>query len=149
MAALLPAMIGACALVSAAALCALLLRWARIPGGAPAAAIAGGILAGVLLGPSVAWRAAPDWSQRYLRGGVEAQRALVTHRQQMQRELAAMEAGSALPSAREERALVLRSQHEALEQRAAATRRAELDARIWQALLLLSGALALVGWSRT
>src|SRR5690606_23328699 len=48
-----------------------------------------------------------------------------------------------------ERALELRSQHEALEQRAAATRRAELDARIWQALLLLSGALALVGWSRT
>lgn len=148
MAALVPAMVGACVLLGAGAAAALLFRWARIPGSAPAAAIAGGILAGVLLGPSVAWQAAPQWSLHYLQGGVEAQQAITAHRRQMQREAAALQAAGAAEDAVDARLAELQSQHDVLLRRLDSARRGALDARIWLLLVILSIVLALVGWSR-
>ncbi len=148
-AALIPAIVGVGALFGLAAALALLIRAARIPGGAPAAAVAGGILAGVLLGPAVAWRAAPDLSWRYLRGNPEAQRALADERQEHQRELLAMQAGGAGTEAVSARARELRRDGDPAVRRAAEARQRELDARAWLALLVLSVALALAAWART
>ncbi|MFG0286334.1 MAG: hypothetical protein ACF8R7_18120 [Phycisphaerales bacterium JB039] len=148
-AAVVPAIAGVVALIGAAAALALLIRWGRIPGGAPAAAIAGGILAGVLLGPSVAWRAAPDLSWRYLRGNPEAQQALAMARQEARTELLAMEAAGADALAIEARAQELREARAPAERCAVEARRVELDARAWLGLLALSVALALAGWGRT
>lgn len=148
MAALVPAIVGACVLLGAGAAAALIFRWAHMPGGAPAAAIAGGILAGVLLGPSVAWQAAPQWSLHYLQGGAEAQQAITAHRRQMQREVAALQAAGAAEDAIDARVAELQAQHDILLRRLESARRAALDARIWLLLVILSMVLALVGWSR-
>ncbi len=63
-------------LVAPAALLAWTLRHARVPGRAAGAAALGGAVAGILVGPSVLGRAAPDLHDVLLRGGVAEERAL-------------------------------------------------------------------------
>src|SRR4051812_16613534 len=52
------------------------LRAVRLPGGRPAAAVLGGILAGLVLGPGVLGQLAPDWYEQTFVGGATERRAL-------------------------------------------------------------------------
>ena len=65
-----------CFFIGCACPLALLLHRSGLPGGRPAAALAGGILAGILLGPSVAGTLAPDPTDALFLGGQTEYKAL-------------------------------------------------------------------------
>jgi hypothetical protein len=67
----------------------LVCRAVRLPGGRPSAALLGGILAGIVLGPGILGKFAPDWYEQTFVGGVTQQRALDELRAQRQGLLAA------------------------------------------------------------
>ncbi len=70
-------LIGVVVLVAAASIFAALFRASRIPGGRGSAALAGGLLAGLLLGPVVMGRVAPDLHRRLVLGGDRQHAALI------------------------------------------------------------------------
>ena len=124
-------------LMAIAAALAGLLRSARLPGGAPAAGVVGGLLAGTLLGLTVLGRVAPDLGDRlYL--GVGAERAALTEMQRRHAtELLALRDLDVTPVAVEDHAAMqarkiapLRAAVEAAEQK---------NARVWALTLALVG----------
>ncbi len=88
---------GIATLALAAVALALLARLGGCPGGRAGAAIVGGVLAGILLGPGVAGRVAPDTWTRAFEGGIEQRRALDEVRRAHDREIAAVEAVDVTP----------------------------------------------------
>jgi hypothetical protein len=71
--------------------CALLLRWAHCPGWP----VVGGVAAGLLLGPGLLGRAAPDWYESTFVGAVEERAAYEAILRDRERELAVMSAAGA------------------------------------------------------
>lgn len=88
-------------LIAAAAAAALawLLRGAGIAGGRPAAALVGGLLAGILLGPAVFGHVAPGAFERLYRGGVAERLALRQTNARHRAELAAASITGPAPGA--------------------------------------------------
>lgn len=84
---------------AAAAALAWLLRGAGIPGGRPAAALVGGLLAGILLGPAVLAHVAPDAFERLYRGGAPERLALRQLHARHRADLAAASVGGPAPGA--------------------------------------------------
>ncbi|MHC4976031.1 MAG: hypothetical protein ACYTF7_05425 [Planctomycetota bacterium] len=82
--------IGLACLGALGAVLTLLLRAARIPGGTPAAAIAAGIISGILLGATVLGKSNPELYEHWFVGGVEEQAALSEAQLQLERDIAAM-----------------------------------------------------------
>jgi hypothetical protein len=78
-----------CLLLVLPIICALLLRWARCPG----AAVLGGAIAGILMGPAVFGRIAPEAFERAFVGGFEQRQALDSLRRRQGADLLAAEAG--------------------------------------------------------
>lgn len=134
-------------LTGAGAAAAALLRWARVPGGTSAAAVVGGIFAGILLGPGVAARALPDLHERLLVGGAEQRINLEKLASRHAAERTALAATGVTPAASEE--LSARHADEESSARNAHTRAVQSHRTLadWGIVLLLSTALALAAWS--
>lgn len=124
-----------------------MLRWARIPGGAPAAAIVGGLIAGLLIGPGVAGRVAPTLHERVLVGGARERLAIESLQGRHAAERTALSATGVTPAALED---LVEQQHEELRavrethESAIERHRALAD---WGVIVLLSIALAMAAWS--
>jgi len=93
------ALAGVCALGILSMLLAWLLRRAGVPGGAMGAAAAGGIMAGVLLGPSVLGRTAPRVTHPALMGATQETRQLQELLAEHRREISALTASGVSPAA--------------------------------------------------
>lgn len=131
-----------------AAAFALLLRCAGLPGGRPAAAIAGGIVAGLLLGPGVLGQIAPEPHEQVFRGAVEERRSL---EEAQQEQSAAIAAAREAELGEEEVAQILREHREALLplQRDLDQARHEHREPVGMIVAItLAGALFLAGWGR-
>ena len=88
---------GAVLCVGTSVLFASVLRIARIPGGPPAAAIAGGLVAGILLGPAVLQQVDPDLGQRLFAGAMAEQESFDKLQVQQRAELTALQSVDATP----------------------------------------------------
>ena len=88
---------GVAALACAAAAIAWLLRRCGIPGGRMGAAVCGGIIAGVLLGPGVAGRLGPGAFEHAFLGGASERLALEEMAGRHQREVDVVEAAGVTP----------------------------------------------------
>jgi hypothetical protein len=116
-------------------------------GGLPGSAILGGVLAGVLLGPGVLGRAAPETFERFVAGATPQREALATHLRHFEATEAALESSPDLsPAAQAEARADLAAPLAALQ--------AAVDEAAWRhaaplrgALLALALLLLLVGWS--
>jgi len=86
----LPATLGLVLLIGAAALFSLLLRAARVPGGRPAAIVAGGIVAGLLLGPAGLPGVWPQQARTVFTGGVQERADLLAMESRHRTEIAAL-----------------------------------------------------------
>lgn len=86
---------------------AALLRWARVPGGRHGAACVAGLVAGLLLGPSIFGRAFPSAYERLFVGGVTESKELDRLLARQRADLSAMRAADITPVAIEE----ARAQH--------------------------------------
>lgn len=139
---------------------AAILRAARCPGGAMGAAVAAGIVAGLLLGPGVFGRVKPAWHDPLLRGGVEQAAALQAESDRQRIERAALEASGVTDVALEEfdreRLAPRRAEFQAALDRARAEFRSDfglVQAVVASALLMLAlpAACARSGrlWRRT
>lgn len=81
---------------------ALVLRRAGAPGGRSGAAIAGGVIAGVLLGPGVLGSGWPQWNDHLFAGGANEAMALSELRREHARERSALRLADVSPVAMEE-----------------------------------------------
>lgn len=93
----LASLYGAVLCIGMSVLFAMFLRIARVPGGPPAAAIAGGLVAGLLLGPAVLHKADPDLGQRLFIAAAPEQEALDQLQVEQQAELTALRTVAATP----------------------------------------------------
>ncbi|MBL0928046.1 MAG: hypothetical protein IBJ11_10415, partial [Phycisphaerales bacterium] len=126
-------------LVAPATVLTLLLRAARFPGGTAAAALAGGVVAGVLVGPGVLGRAAPALHQQVFEGGAAQRDAVEAVRRRQAVERAALGAAALDAPARDLRDREHAAELRPLEDALADARRRHRDGLN----LLLSGLAAL------
>lgn len=131
-----PILIGLALAAAAAAAAAWILRGAGIAGGRPAAAVVGGLLAGVLLGPAVLGRIAPGMHERLFLGAVAERRALDSLVARQAADLVALQAAAPTEAGLDE----LRARHAAER----APLRAALAAATAQHRSRLSGAAAVL-----
>jgi hypothetical protein len=90
---------GLALLIGIPALLACILRLGRSPGGPCAAAVLGGILGGILLGPAGLGSAAPHWHERLMRGGAPQRAALDAETDRSEQALRTLRATGVTPAA--------------------------------------------------
>ncbi len=125
---------GAVLCVGTSVLFAMVLRIARIPGGPPAAAIAGGLVAGILLGPAVLQQVDPDLGQRLFAGAMAEQESFDKLQVQQRAELTALQSVDATPEVFE---TTLKEHAEAITPVLLTLREAQAAARARMAMFLL------------
>ncbi len=117
---------------------ALLFRWARVPGGRLAAAIAGGICVGILAGPGVLGRVMPAEYASWHTGGAPERQTLNDYDTETRAEIAALKEIRVSPEAVEEHAAQRASDRTPLAEELEAAERSRRDAYFGSALGLFA-----------